>query len=133
MAHNGGKMLIAGDVNSFGFGDKFQCFVATCLRSTVRIEIGMEAIVDTSMKMSAATKSGLGEHGFHAHAITLIGPSGEKFFLSCTEELQTWGIDDFGIILRIENMIGAWAFHRMPTERPGFEFAIFENGEVDAA
>ena len=77
-------MLVAADVNRAGCLDQSQRFVASCLRPTVRVEVGVQAIACLAMKVGCTAKTGLRQNRFH-HALVTVGPIFQKFELSITE------------------------------------------------
>ena len=103
------------------------------LGPAVGVHVGVESVLNIAVKMSSAAESGLGKHRLHGDAFGVVGPVFEEKELAFAEEFETGNVDHFGIIVGVANVVGARAFHGVATFGSGFEFAVLQDGKVDAA
>ena len=85
MMKHRGQVLITGKMEGVGFAQSCDCLVASGLRPTVGIKVGMQTSAYSPMNMSSSAKDGLGECDFHVRIGPVTSPFVKKLELTLTE------------------------------------------------
>ena len=110
-----------------------QCFVATCLRPTIAIQICQQPVVWFAVQMDRAAKCSLAEHALHFRVRPIFAPIIEKRELSITQQFQLRQIHRFRIVRSIVDVIGTRThFWNLPF-RSTLEFPVLKNRKVNPA
>ena len=134
MLDDDGEVLVATEVGCPGAADFEQGALAAGLGPAVAVEVGEQALVATAVHVDGTAEGGGGEHAFHFCALAVVlAPLVEEGFLAFAEEFEAGEIDGFGIVGGVVDVVGAGAHLGDFASGAAFEFAVFEDGEVDTA
>ncbi len=133
MFDDDGKMLITAHVRCPCPADFTQGIVAARLRPGITVKVRQQTVALSAMQMNGTAKSRLRQHAFHLGAGPILAPLVQKFQLPIAQQFQAGQIDRSAIVTGIVDVIGTRSHLGDFAFRSTLEFAIFEDGEVDAA
>ncbi len=93
----------------------------------------MQTAVGAAMNVSTTAKNRLRKCDLHFGIVPILSPLGDELQLTLTQQNSTGNIHTGRVVIGIADVIGAWSLFGNSPGRTRFEFAVFQDREIDVA